>query len=84
MLFTIRKLPNQRFYKVFNNKTKKVHSYRTTLKNAKKQVRLLYAQLSNKKKGNACWNGYKMIGLKKKGSRNVPNCVPIHGGAVIL
>ena len=24
----------------------------------------------------ACWKGYKAIGLKKKGSRKVPNCVP--------
>lgn len=23
-----------------------------------------------------CWKGYEMIGMKKKGSRNVPNCVP--------
>lgn len=23
-----------------------------------------------------CWKGYEMIGMKKKGSRKVPNCVP--------
>ena len=23
-----------------------------------------------------CWKGYKMVGMKKKGSRPVPNCVP--------
>ena len=28
-----------------------------------------------KKKG-PCWEGYEMIGMKKKGGRNVPNCVP--------
>ena len=28
-----------------------------------------------KKKG-PCWSGYEMIGMKKKGSRKVPNCVP--------
>ena len=27
------------------------------------------------KKG-PCWEGYEMIGMKKKGGRNVPNCVP--------
>ena len=27
------------------------------------------------KKG-PCWKGYEMIGMKKKGGRNVPNCVP--------
>ena len=30
-----------------------------------------------KKKKNPCWKGYEMIGMKKKGKRNVPNCVPI-------
>tara|TARA_R100000008_G_C3549369_1_gene149467 strand:- start:439 stop:672 length:234 start_codon:yes stop_codon:yes gene_type:complete len=29
-----------------------------------------------KKKG-PCWEGYEMIGMKKKNGRNVPNCVPI-------
>jgi len=26
---------------------------------------------------NPCWKGYKAIGMKKKGGRKVPNCVPI-------
>ena len=33
-----------------------------------------------KKKGkglkSACWKGYEAIGMKKKGGRMVPNCVP--------
>ena len=24
----------------------------------------------------ACWDGYKQIGMKKKGGKKVPNCVP--------
>ena len=24
----------------------------------------------------ACWKGYEAIGMKKKGGRKVPNCVP--------
>jgi hypothetical protein len=24
-----------------------------------------------------CWKGYEMVGMKKKGSRQVPNCVPV-------
>jgi hypothetical protein len=28
-----------------------------------------------KKKG-PCWKGYEMIGMKKKGGKKVPNCVP--------
>jgi hypothetical protein len=23
-----------------------------------------------------CWKGYKMVGMKKKGKKEVPNCVP--------
>jgi hypothetical protein len=23
-----------------------------------------------------CWRGYKMVGMKKKGGKKVPNCVP--------
>ena len=25
---------------------------------------------------NPCWDGYKQIGMKKKGGKQVPNCVP--------
>jgi hypothetical protein len=25
----------------------------------------------------ACWDGYKQVGMKKKGDRQVPNCVPV-------
>lgn len=31
------------------------------------------------KKKNPCWKGYEMIGMKKKGGKNVPNCVPVKG-----
>ena len=24
-----------------------------------------------------CWDGYKQVGMKKKGDRMVPNCVPV-------
>ena len=34
------------------------------------------AKMKTKKK-NPCWKGYEMIGMKKKGGKNVPNCVPI-------
>jgi hypothetical protein len=30
----------------------------------------------------ACWTGYKQVGMKKKGKRMVPNCVPEHTGIV--
>ena len=25
---------------------------------------------------NPCWKGYEMVGMKEKGGRKVPNCVP--------
>ena len=28
-----------------------------------------------------CWDGYKQVGMKKKGSKMVPNCVPEENGA---
>lgn len=28
---------------------------------------------------NPCWKNYKMVGMKKKGGRKVPNCVPKKG-----
>ena len=28
-------------------------------------------------KTSPCWKGYEMVGTKKKGGKNVPNCVPI-------
>ena len=27
-----------------------------------------------------CWDGYKQIGMKKKGKKKVPNCIPINEG----
>ena len=24
-----------------------------------------------------CWDGYKQVGMKKKGNKMVPNCVPV-------
>ena len=34
-----------------------------------------YGKSPFKKKG-PCWSGYEMVGMKKKGGRTVPNCVP--------
>ena len=33
--------------------------------------------MARKKAINACWSGYEAIGFKMKGSKKVPNCVPI-------
>lgn len=29
------------------------------------------------KRDGPCWEGYEMVGMKKKGGREVPNCVPV-------
>lgn len=31
---------------------------------------------SDRIKNDPCWKGYKMVGMKKKGNKEVPNCVP--------
>jgi hypothetical protein len=37
-----------------------------------------------KKEGTGCWKGYEAIGMKKKGKKIVPNCVPVKlGGQVV-
>ena len=37
-----------------------------------------YSAFQKKKKmKNPCWKGYMMVGMKKKGGKKVPNCVPI-------
>jgi hypothetical protein len=39
------------------------------------------AEETKKMKGkDPCWTGYKMIGTKEKGGRQVPNCVPVKEG----
>jgi hypothetical protein len=30
-----------------------------------------------KKNTKPCWKGYEMVGMKKKGGKQVPNCVPV-------
>jgi len=37
--------------------------------------------LTNEAKG-PCWDGYKQVGMKKKGKKMVPNCVPEHTGMI--
>jgi hypothetical protein len=34
------------------------------------------AKTFKKMKNDPCWKGYKMVGMKKKGAKEVPNCVP--------
>lgn len=34
---------------------------------------------SKKKGSDPCWSGYEAVGMKKKGGKSVPNCVPKKG-----
>ena len=45
------------------------------LDNLLKQIRSEEVEMTEAKQG-PCWKGYEMIGMKKKGGREVPNCVP--------
>lgn len=40
--------------------------------------RIIYL-LAEKAAGDPCWKGYKKVGMKMKGGRKVPNCVPGDG-----
>ena len=50
MPIKIRKNPNKNTYKVYNAKTKQIHSYNSTYKNAVKQKKLINMIDSKKKK----------------------------------
>jgi len=56
---------------VMNTKTGKTYSDSPIpLYKAKRQERVLQAA------DDPCWKGYEMVGMKTKGGRRVPNCVP--------
>ena len=40
-------------------------------------IGLGYAEKTAEGLKGACWKGYEAIGMKKKGKRMVPNCVPV-------
>jgi hypothetical protein len=41
-----------------------------------KLYNLLLEKTKEKSPKGVCWKGYKMVGMKKKGKKEVPNCVP--------
>ena len=61
---------------VKNTKTGKTYSDSPIpMVKAKRQERVLEAA-ETKEDDDPCWSGYEMIGMKTKGGRRVPNCVP--------
>ncbi len=52
----------------------RVHS--TVIAEDKETIKRGLLAIFEKKKGDPCWVGYKQVGMKKKGGKQVPNCVP--------
>ena len=59
--------------KVWKNYLEKLKARTQEMKESKL---LSFNEFLSEKKG-PCWPGYKQVGLKKKGGRTVPNCVPV-------
>ena len=58
--------------KVWKNYLEKLKARTQEMKESKL---LSFNEFLSEKKG-PCWPGYKQVGLKKKGGKTVPNCVP--------
>ena len=52
----------------------RVHS--TVIAEDKEIIKRGLLTIFEKKKGDPCWVGYKQVGMKNKGGKQVPNCVP--------
>lgn len=68
-----------------------IPDYYTRLKkmeaSAKKSHDKKYKDVTEEKKmkgKDPCWKGYEMIGKKKKGGKEVPNCVPVKEGVALI
>ena len=49
----------------------------TIMKDSEHKKEVKEADDGDKRKGDPCWKGYKMVGMKNKGGQEVPNCVPM-------
>ena len=47
-----------------------------------KQILREYTSLTQVNESDPCWDGYEMIGMKKKDGKEVPNCVPLEEGTL--
>jgi hypothetical protein len=84
-------LPDQEFKKRYGDDWKSV-KIATATKMAKKEERLpdygtpestARAKKMTPGQNEACWSGYKQVGMKPKGGKMVPNCVAEYGGPPI-
>ena len=49
----------------------------TIMKDSEHKKEVKEADDGDKRKDDPCWKGYKMVGMKNKGGKEVPNCVPM-------
>jgi hypothetical protein len=54
----------------------KMNKKQKDIKGEKEPVKFAKYQESKEEVEEACWTGYKKVGMKKKGDKMVPNCVP--------
>ena len=59
----------------YEDKTQQDKDAKTEPSKHTKKFRQMYGE-TKKNLQDACWVGYKQVGMKKKGNRQVPNCVP--------
>jgi len=57
-----------------DKRVERVHS--TVIAEDKEIIKRGLLTIFEKKKGDPCWVGYKQVGMKNKGGKQVPNCVP--------
>lgn len=58
----------------WTDKMAKVHA--RSAANREKGIARASKKIKEKQQDEKCWDGYKQVGMKKKGGRTVPNCVP--------
>lgn len=62
--------------KDLEDELKKTRQTKKSVEDAKEKYGVNEGENKEMKGKDPCWKGYEMVGMKKKGGREVPNCVP--------
>lgn len=62
--------------KDLEDELKKTRQTKKSVEDAKEKYGIKEGENKEMKDKDPCWKGYEMVGMKKKGGRQVPNCVP--------
>ena len=62
--------------KDLEDELKKTRQTKKSVEDAKEKYGIKEGENKEMKDKDPCWKGYEMVGMKKKGGREVPNCVP--------